>query len=64
MIVEFDHPEFGKINVIANPIKHSKTPATLRTPAPEFSQHTEEILREMGYTGEDIEQLKEEKIIA
>lgn len=64
MIVEFDHPEFGKINVIANPIKHSKTPATLRRPAPEFSQHTEEILLEMGYTWEDIEQFKEEEIIA
>ncbi len=63
-IVPFDHPEFGKIEVLANPIKHSKTPATLRTPAPEFSQHTEEILLEMGYTWEDIEQLKTEGIIA
>lgn len=63
-IVPFNHPEFGDIDVIANPIKHSKTPATLRTPAPEFSQHTEEILLELGYTWEDIEQFKTEEIIA
>lgn len=63
-IVPFNHPEFGDIDVIANPIKHSKTPATLRTPAPEFGQHTEEILLEMGYTWEDIEQLNSEGIIA
>lgn len=63
-IVPFNHPEFGDINVIANPIKHSKTPATLRTPAPEFSQHTEEILLELGYTWEDIEELSAEGTIA
>ncbi|MEE8399387.1 MAG: CoA transferase [Desulfobacterales bacterium] len=63
-VVPFNHPEFGDIEVMANPIKHSKTPATLRTPAPEFSQHTEEILLEMGYTWEAIEQLKDEETIA
>jgi len=62
--VPFNHPEFGDIKVLANPIKHSKTPATLRTPAPEFGQHTEEILLEAGYTWEVIEQFKKEDIIA
>ena len=63
-IVPFDHPELDTIEVPANPIQHSKTPASLRTPAPEFSQHTEEILLEIGYTCEDIEELKDEGIIA
>jgi len=62
-IIPFEHPEFGEVNILANPIKHSKTPATLRTPAPEFGQHTEEVLLEAGYTWEDIETLKEEEII-
>lgn len=63
-VVLFDHPEFGDIQVLANPIKHSKTPATLRAPAPEFGQHTEEILLDLGYTWEDIEQFKTDEIIA
>jgi crotonobetainyl-CoA:carnitine CoA-transferase CaiB-like acyl-CoA transferase len=50
--------------VVANPIRLSKTPATIRMPAPEFGQHTEEILLEYGYTWEDISHLREQGIIA
>jgi len=59
-----DHPTYGPMEVIANPIKLSATPATIRTPAPEFSQHTEEVLLEYGYTWDDVAQLKEQGIIA
>jgi len=62
--VSYDHPTYGRIEVVANPINLSKTPATVRTPAPEFGQHTEEVLLEYGYTWEDIAQLKENKVIA
>ena len=64
VFVPYDHPDFGQIEVVANPIRLSKTPATVRTPAPEFSQHTEEVLLELGYTWEDIAQFKEQGIIA
>jgi len=62
--VPFDHPTHGRIEVIANPITLSKTPATIRMPAPEFGQHTEEVLLEYGYTWEDIEQFKQQGVIA
>jgi len=62
--VPFDHPTYGRIEVIANPVNLSETPASIRMPAPEFSQHTEEILLELGYTWEDIAQFKEQGIIA
>lgn len=62
--IPFDHPAHGEMQVAANPLNLSETPATVRLPAPEFSQHTEEILLEAGYTWEDIAQLKEEGIIA
>jgi len=62
--VPFDHPTYGRIDVLANPIKLSKTPATVRMPAPEFGQHTEEVLLEYGYTWEDIAQFKERRVIA
>ena len=61
---KFDHPTHGPMELVANPIKLSKTPPTMRMPGPEFSQHTEEILLELGYSWEDIAQLKIEKIIA
>jgi crotonobetainyl-CoA:carnitine CoA-transferase CaiB-like acyl-CoA transferase len=62
--VPFDHPTHGRIEVVANPVKLSKTPATVRMPAPEFGQHTEEVLLEYGYSWEDIEQFKQQRIIA
>jgi crotonobetainyl-CoA:carnitine CoA-transferase CaiB-like acyl-CoA transferase len=40
-----------------------QTPAAVRREAPEFGQHTEEILLEMGYTWDDITKLKGEKVI-
>jgi crotonobetainyl-CoA:carnitine CoA-transferase CaiB-like acyl-CoA transferase len=62
--VPFEHPTYGHIEVVANPVKLSQTPATLRMPAPEFGQHTEEVLLEYGYSWEDIEQFKQQRIIA
>lgn len=62
--VAYDHPTYGRMEVVANPVKLSETPATIRMPAPEFAQHTEEVLLEYGYTWEDIAQFKEQGIIA
>jgi crotonobetainyl-CoA:carnitine CoA-transferase CaiB-like acyl-CoA transferase len=62
--VPFEHPSKGPIKVIASPIQLSKTPATVRTAAPEFGQHTEEILLELDYTWEDIAKFREQGIIA
>lgn len=62
-ITEFDHPALGKIKAVGMPVKFSKSPGRLRLPAPEFGQHTEEILLEKGYDWEDIIRLRDEEII-
>jgi crotonobetainyl-CoA:carnitine CoA-transferase CaiB-like acyl-CoA transferase len=62
--VSYEHPQRGTIRQIANPVIMGKDPATVRMPAPEFGQHTEEVLIEYGYTWEDIARFKEEKTIA
>jgi len=62
-LVDFDHPALGRIKVVGIPIKFYKTPARVRLPAPEFGQHTEEILLEKGYGWEEIIQLKDEGVI-
>jgi crotonobetainyl-CoA:carnitine CoA-transferase CaiB-like acyl-CoA transferase len=62
--VAYDHPTHGRIEAVANPVMLSETPATIRIAAPEFGQHTEEVLLEHGYTWEDIALLKEQGIIA
>jgi crotonobetainyl-CoA:carnitine CoA-transferase CaiB-like acyl-CoA transferase len=62
--VSYEHPERGLIEQLANPVMMSKTPATVRMPAPEFGQHTEEVLLEYGYTWEDITSFQEDGTIA
>jgi crotonobetainyl-CoA:carnitine CoA-transferase CaiB-like acyl-CoA transferase len=62
--VPFDHPNYGRMEIIANPINLSETPATYRQPAPEFSQHTEAVLLDLGYSWEEIVKLKGKGIIA
>ena len=42
---------------MTNPVQFDETPATLRR-APQFSEHGEEILRELGRTDDEIIQLK------
>ena len=62
--VAYDHPTHGRLEAVANPVMLSETPATIRMAAPEFGQHTEEVLLEYGYTWEDIARFKEQGIIA
>jgi crotonobetainyl-CoA:carnitine CoA-transferase CaiB-like acyl-CoA transferase len=62
--VEYEHPRRGKIRQIANPINMSDNPADVSMPAPEFGQHTEEVLLEYGYSWEDIAKFKDEGTIA
>ena len=64
IVVPFEHEEFGPIRVIANPVKLSQAPSAIHRRAPEFSEHTEEILLELGYSWEEIAQLQEEGVIA
>lgn len=57
-VVEVEHPEYGAISVVGNPIRMSATPAEIAVVAPTLGQHTEEVLLEVGFTWEDIEQLR------
>lgn len=63
MVWEVEHPKAGKLKLVANPVKLSKTPPRITLPPPLFSQHTEEILLELGYTQKQIDSLRAEKVI-
>lgn len=63
MILEVDHPSAGKIRQIGIPIKFSETPGQIRSPAPFIGQQTEEILQDLGYAREQIEELRKGQVI-
>jgi crotonobetainyl-CoA:carnitine CoA-transferase CaiB-like acyl-CoA transferase len=63
-VTDFEHPQFGVTPVVGVPVRLSETPGAVRLPAPEFGQHTEEILTELlGYTWEQVGALKEQEVI-
>ena len=63
-IIEADHPIYGRHRFPGYPFELSKTPAKLRSFAPECGQHTEEILTEIcGYSWDKIEKFRNEGVI-
>jgi crotonobetainyl-CoA:carnitine CoA-transferase CaiB-like acyl-CoA transferase len=61
-VIEVDHPRAGKLKEVGFPWKFSKfTPKA--GIAPELGEHNVEILHGIGYSDDDIEQLKKEKVI-
>jgi len=63
MLTEVEHPKAGRIKVTGIPIKLSETPGEIRNPPPLLGEHTEEILRELGHSVEEIKKLRESGVI-
>ncbi|MFX0195193.1 MAG: CaiB/BaiF CoA transferase family protein [Candidatus Hodarchaeota archaeon] len=64
MIVELEHVTLGKIPVAGSPLKMSETPGTVETLGHPLGYDNEEICEMLGYTEEEIANLKQERVIA
>lgn len=62
-ITKVPHPELGHITEVGVPVALSETPGYARHSAPEFGQHTEEVLLANGYDWEQIEGFRERSVI-
>jgi formyl-CoA transferase len=60
---EVDHPRLGRLRILNQAVKLSRTPASLKTATPEIGQHTDEILGEIGYASKDIARLRAEGVV-
>jgi formyl-CoA transferase/CoA:oxalate CoA-transferase len=63
MLTTLDHPALGPLPIVAPGVNLSATPGTIRTPAPEFGQHTEEVLLQAGYSWREIEEFAKAGVI-
>src|SRR5262245_61510429 len=63
MAAPVKHRELGELKLQAPPMTLSRTPASVRTAAPDPGEHTDEILGELGFSGEEIDRLRRDQVV-
>ena len=63
MIVDVEHPKHGRVRQVGVAIKLSDTPGTIRSAAPLPSEHTENVLKDLGLSAADIGRLRGKGVI-
>ena len=63
LVTEVEHKEAGAVKMIGPLAKFRGTPMEAKTPSPALGQHSSEILKELGFSGEDIARWKEAGIL-
>jgi crotonobetainyl-CoA:carnitine CoA-transferase CaiB-like acyl-CoA transferase len=56
-LVDYDHPSFGRMRMPGYPVTFGAHTAGPVAPAPELGEHTREVLMELGYSPEQVENL-------
>jgi crotonobetainyl-CoA:carnitine CoA-transferase CaiB-like acyl-CoA transferase len=63
MVVEMPHPTLGNVRLLGLPVKLSDTPISIRRYPPLFAEHTDDVLRELGLSDMEIENLRASGVI-
>lgn len=63
-IDRYEHPTAGSVKVVGPTVKMSRTPATIDRPAPRVGEHTLTILRESGFSAQEIEEMLDRRSVA
>jgi alpha-methylacyl-CoA racemase len=64
MVVEVDQPGTDGVRMLGVPVKLSRTPGAPGGPGPALGQHTDEVLRALGYSAGDLSSLRESGAVA
>jgi len=57
------HPDLGEWWYIPTPVQYEKTPISVRSAAPRLGEHTDELLGELGYSDDQIRDLRERAVV-
>ena len=64
MVIEIDHPTLGKVKQTGIAVKLSETPGKVRSLAPLPGEHTEEVLLNLDYKQTQIDELRQNGVVA
>jgi crotonobetainyl-CoA:carnitine CoA-transferase CaiB-like acyl-CoA transferase len=62
MVVEIKGSDGKRSKTLGVPVKLSETPGAVRTPPVDFGTSTPDILRELGYSENEIERFEKEGV--
>jgi formyl-CoA transferase len=63
LAAEISHPKRGAFKVVGSPINVEGTPKKMRRPTPDAGEHTDEILKNIGYTDAQLKALRANGVI-
>ncbi|WP_163970242.1 CaiB/BaiF CoA transferase family protein [Oceanobacillus halotolerans] len=62
MVVEMEHPSLGILHQLGVPVKLSRTPGAVKDAPPSQGEHSEAILRQIGYQDDEIQKFIQEGV--
>jgi formyl-CoA transferase len=57
------HSVLGEVEVVGQPIELSRTPWSIHSASPEPGEHTDSVLKELGYSTTEIAALRASKVV-
>ncbi len=63
MATPVQHPRLGRTDLVASPVNMSGLARGVRTATPERGEHTDEVLRGVGYSDAEIAELREKQVV-
>lgn len=56
-------PDGAEVGLVTQPVRLNRTPASIVSTAPEWGEHTDEVMTEAGYDAEEIAELKRQGVV-
>ncbi len=61
-VTNLEHALLGSYRTVSPPVKMSRTPVEIQRPSPQLDEHTDEVLRTVGFLTEEVDRLRRDGV--